>query len=43
LDDTVQQMLTAFERPQRLWGRLVVLPAEAKVGTRWGLLEKWQG
>jgi DNA polymerase-1 len=41
LDDTVQQMLTAFERPQRLWGRLVVLPAEAKVGTRWGLLEKW--
>lgn len=41
VDETVKIMLDAFERPQRLWGRLVTLPAEAKVGTRWGLLEKW--
>jgi len=40
--ETANKIKTAFERPQRLWGRLVVLPAEIKVGTRWGLLDPWQ-
>ena len=41
LEETVAVVKTAFERPQRLWGRLVVLPAEVKTGIRWGALEPW--
>jgi len=42
LDETIKTIKDAFERPQRIWGRLVTLPAEVKVGTRWGLLNPWQ-
>jgi len=41
LEETVGMVKAAFERPQRLWGRLVVLPAEVKTGIRWGALEPW--
>jgi DNA polymerase-1 len=41
LEETIGMMRIAFERPQKLWGRTVVLPAEFKTGTRWGLLQPW--
>jgi len=41
VSDTISTALAEFHRPVTLFGRTVVLPAEVKVGTRWGGLQPW--